>query len=162
MIVVLFSLLGAAMIGWSLYAAFSATPAKPEGSAGFSSELRHNNAKIGEARDIRLSLTRGEVETTSQDTDGWKSFVPGLAEASMTFTLYRKHPESAGANTLRAAFMAGQIVREVEMIDKFGYGWRADLVINDMSEDWSFDNAIQNSVSARVTGQPIQISPDQP
>ena len=135
------------------------SPATPQGSAGFKAELAHSGTKIGEARDITLSLTRGEVETTSQDTEGWKSFVPGLAEATAEFTLYRKHPESAGANVLRTAFMQGTVVTGLSLKDEFGYGWQFDGVVTDMSEDWSFESAIQNSVSLRVTGIPVQISP---
>lgn len=130
-----------------------------EGQAGFSCSLKVGGVSVGEAKEVNLDLKRGEVEDTARDTNGFRSFIPGLGEWSITFTLLKKYPESAVMDQIREAFLAADVLEDVEMVDKQGYGWGGDVAVTNFSEKQPFDNAVAVDVTFRGRGIPTQIAP---
>lgn len=134
-------------------------PAAAVGQAGFSCVLKVGGVTVGEAKDVNLTLQRGEVEDTARDTNGFRSYIPGLGEWNIEFTLLKKYPESAVMGAIRTAFMAAAVLEDVEMIDASGYGWGGDVAVTNFSENQPFEDAVAISVTFRGRGIPEQITP---
>lgn len=129
------------------------------GNAGFRSVLKIGSDTIFEFRNTSFNCTRGEIEDTARDTDGWKSFVAGLGEWEISGELVVKYPASTAAETILAAFLAGTNVEDVQMTDASGYGWIGDVAITNCSEEHPFEDVVTRSVTMKGRGAPVRVTP---
>jgi predicted secreted protein len=128
------------------------------GQAGFSCVLTVGGVLVGEARDVKINMSRGEVEDSARDTGGFRSFIPGLGEWSLEFMLLKKSPESSAMAAIRAAFLAGTVVEDVRMVDDFNNGWEGDVAVTNFSENQPYEDAVAIDVTFRGRGVPVQIT----
>jgi len=128
------------------------------GQAGFSCVLSIGGVEVGEAKDVKINMSRGEVEDSARDTGGFRSFIPGLGEWSLEFMLLKKDPESSAMAAIRAAFLAGTVVEDVRMVDDFNNGWEGDVAVTNFSENQPYEDAVAIDVTFRGRGVPVQIT----
>jgi len=131
------------------------------GMAGFDCVLKIGGTEVGIAQDVDVSMTRDEIEDTTRANVGWKSFIAGLAEGTITFTLLNDRPnDTAGIiAAVQAAFMAGTVIEDVEFLDRDGYGWKSDVAVTEFSRGEPLNDAVTFSTTFRVRGIPEEITP---
>lgn len=127
------------------------------GQAGFDCTITIGGVEIGEAKDVTVNLTRSEIEDTARDTNGWRSYIAGLAEWTIEFNLLKKYPRSTAAQAIETAFVNGTVLTNVRMLDKEGFGWSGDVVVTDYSENQPYEDVVANSVTFRGRGVPTQV-----
>jgi len=129
------------------------------GHAGFSAVLKIGGEEVTEAKDVTVNLTRSEIEDTARDTNGWRSFIAGLAEWTIEFNLLKKYPRSTPASAIETAFLNGTILTNVRVEDAEGYGITGDAVVTDYTEEQPYEDVVANSITLRGRGEPTQVSP---
>lgn len=126
--------------------------------AGFDAVLKIGGVTVGEAQDVTLGMTRDEIEITTRDNVGWKTFIPGLAEMTVDFTLLNDRP-NANVDLIETAFLAGDVVEDVDILDKDGYGFNADMAVLDFSRSEPLQDAVSISVSFKASTTPTKVVP---
>ena len=132
--------------------------AKARGTAGWKCKLLIGATAVGEARDVNITLERGEVDVTSYETDGWADYAAGLARWGGDFTLYYKMPATQAATTLFSAFIEGTVVENVSFLREDGSGFKGDIVVTNFSEERPFEGAVARRIQFRGAGIPEQLS----
>lgn len=121
---------------------------------GFEAKMYHGTAgssattELDIIRDVTLTLESTEGETTTRATGGWKTYVAGLKDATIEFTL-KWDPSNAGFEALRDAWVGRSLVA-LKILDKAsGEGLDADFVVTKFSRSENLDEKIEVSVTAR-------------
>ena len=111
------------------------------------------------AKDVTLNMTRSEIEDTARDTNGWRSYIPGLAEWTIDFMLLKKYPESTAMAAIRTAFINGTVLATVQIVDSSGYGWTGDVAVTNFTENQPYEDALAIDCTFRGRGVPTQVTP---
>lgn len=109
--------------------------------------------KIGECKDITLSVSAEEIDATSMDSGGWKEFIPGLMEwTAETEALYVG--ADVGQESLYNA-LTGRTPVKIRFRPKVGTGhdqFTGDAIITSWSVAAPLSDAAASSLSFRGTG----------
>lgn len=103
---------------------------------------------VGGQRGASLSMSADEIDTTNKTTEGYKTFLVGLKEWSIScdgivFT------GDAGYDALVAAFLAGDEI-EIELKNEAKtFGYKGTVAIASMDFDAQYDDALTYSCELR-------------
>ena len=111
---------------------------------------------VGGQRGASLSMSADELDITDKNTVGYKKFLVGLKEWSISCDGLVVAGE-AGYDALFKAFIAGDIVK-VQFKQKEGdFGYEGDMVITSMDIDAQYDDALTYSCELKGAGDLTKI-----
>jgi TP901-1 family phage major tail protein len=120
------------------------------------------NNKVGGQRGASLSMSADEIDITHKDNDGYKAYLAGLKEWSIScdglvFT------SDAGYNALFDAFIDGTEV-EIQLKNEAGtFAYQGKVAIASMDFDAQYDDALTYSCELRGAGPLTKVGQaDQP
>ena len=120
------------------------------GLVGFNAVLKSGSTIIGKAKDVELDVSASEVDTTTRMSGGWKEFVQGLKEWSITvdqlFII-----SDVGLILLRDAFLNGNELA-ISMEDENEDGFSGTVIVTNMKFAQPLDGAIMLPVTLKGTG----------
>lgn len=125
-------------------------------SAGFSAKLYWAGALFGAVNgDVSGSLSQGEVETTTRGDEGWKNFIPGLSEGTVTVASIdpKNGPSAAIIAAIRTVFLA-KTKGVMKMTDDEGNGWEFDCFPTKFDWNQPFSGALNHPLAFRICGAP--------
>lgn len=126
--------------------------------AGFDAELLIVATEVTEITDVDVSLTRDEIEVSDRGNVGWKTFIAGLAEMTVDFTMINDRP-NANIDAIEAAFFAATNVNDVTIRDKDGFGFNADFAVLEFSRGEPLQDAVTLSVTFKAATVPTLVTP---
>jgi predicted secreted protein len=125
-------------------------------SAGFKAKFYWATSELGAVNgDVNGSLSQAEIDVTTRGDAGWKNFIPGLKEMSITLNSIDPK-DGTGAVTIaamRTSFVAGTKA-VAKMTDEDGNGWEFDCFITKFDWNQPFNGPLAYPVSLRVCGAP--------
>ena len=107
--------------------------------------------EVGGQRGASLSMSADELDVTDKNTTGYKKFLVGLKEWSISCDGLVVLNEQ-GYDALFNAFIAGDVI-EVELKKEDGsFGYKGDVVISSMDFDAQYDDALTYSCDLKCAG----------
>jgi TP901-1 family phage major tail protein len=107
--------------------------------------------EVGGQRGASLSMSADELDVTDKNTTGYKKFLVGLKEWSISCDGLVVLNEQ-GYDALFNAFIAGDVI-EVELKKEDGsFGYKGDVVISSMDFDAQYDDALTYSCELKGAG----------
>lgn len=104
---------------------------------------------LGKASEVQVACSKTEVESTTRETEGFKTYIAGLKDISLSF----KHvydPEDEGYQLLHNAFY-NDTPLSLRPADNDGNGLEADWEIFTFDESQDDDDIVRVSVTAKPT-----------
>lgn len=120
------------------------------GLVGFNAVLKSGATTIGKAKDVELDATATEVETTTRMSGGWKEFVAGLKEFSITIDQLFVISD-VGLILLRDAFLNSTEIA-FSMEDENEDGFSGNAIVTNLKFAQPLDGAIMLPVTLKGTG----------
>jgi len=115
------------------------------GTAGFDVTLSLAGTTIAVAQDVDLDASASEVDTTTRGDAGWKTFIQGLKEWSLTGdALYVSSEDDI--TTIISAYINGTELAAT--VDDFS----GTVIITGIKNPQPLDGALQLSFTAKGTG----------
>lgn len=114
---------------------------------------------VGGQRGASLSMSADELDVTDKNTTGYKKFLVGLKEWSISCDGLVVLNEE-GYNALFEAFIAGNVI-EVELKqdpEKGTFGYKGEVVIASMDFDAQYDDALTYSCELKGAGDLTQVT----
>ena len=116
-----------------------------------------NGTAVGGQRGASLSMSADELDVTDKNTTGYKKFLVGLKEWSISCDGLVVAGE-AGYDALFNAFIAGNVI-EVELKKADGtFGYKGPVVISSMDLDALYDDALTYSCELKGAGDLTQVT----
>ena len=110
-----------------------------------------NGKEVGGQRGASLSMSADELDVTDKNTTGYKKFLVGLKEWSISCDGLVVLNEQ-GYDALFNAFIAGDVI-EVELRkEDNSFGYKGDVVISSMDFDAQYDDALTYSCELKGAG----------
>ena len=110
-----------------------------------------NGTVVGGQRGASLSMSADELDITDKTTEGYKAFLVGLKEWTISCDGLVVTGE-AGYEALFTAFLNGDVVK-VQFKQKDGsFGYEGDMVIASMDFDAQYDDAVTYSCELKGAG----------
>ena len=106
------------------------------------------NNVVGGQRGASLSMSADEIDTTNKTTEGYKTFLVGLKEWSISCDGI-VFVGDAGYDALVEAFLAGNTIK-VQLKNEAGsFAYEGDVAIASMDFDAQYDDALTYSCELR-------------
>jgi predicted secreted protein len=121
-----------------------------QGVAGFNCVLKAGGNTVGKAQDVELPMTATEVDTSTRDGAGWKSFIQGLKEWGATID-HLWVPSNAAYQALRDAFLNGTEIA-VEFEDDGGDGFSGNALVMGLTLGQPLDDAVTIPITIKGNG----------
>lgn len=118
---------------------------KTGGQGGAGSWLELANTK-----DVTLNLETGEADVTTRANSGWRATVATLKEASVEFEMVWDTAD-AGFAAIKNAYLNNDPIGLQVLDGEDGQGLQADFMITAFSRSEALEEAINVSVTAKVT-----------
>ena len=116
-----------------------------------------NGTEVGGQRGASLSMSADELDVTDKNTTGYKKFLVGLKEWSISCDGLVVAGEE-GYDALFNAFIAGDVI-EVQLKKKDGtFGYQGPVVIASMDFDAQYDDALTYSCELKGAGDLTQVT----
>lgn len=113
--------------------------------------------EVGGQRGASLSMSADELDVTDKNTTGYKKFLVGLKEWSISCDGLVVAGEE-GYDALFNAFIAGDVI-EVQLKKKDGtFGYQGPVVIASMDFDAQYDDALTYSCELKGAGDLTQVT----
>jgi TP901-1 family phage major tail protein len=110
-----------------------------------------NGTEVGGQRGASLSMSADELDVTDKNTTGYKKFLVGLKEWSISCDGLVVVGEQ-GYDALFNAFIAGDVI-EVQLKKEDGsFGYQGPVVIASMDFDAQYDDALTYSCELKGAG----------
>jgi TP901-1 family phage major tail protein len=109
-----------------------------------------DNVEVGGQRGASLSMSADELDVTDKNTVGYKKFLVGLKEWSISCDGI-VCTDQAGYEALFNAFINGDIV-EVQFKKDNTFGYYGPMVISSMDFDAQYDDAVTYSCELKGAG----------
>ena len=106
---------------------------------------------VGGQRGASLSMSADELDVTDKNTTGYKKFLVGLKEWSISCDGLVVAGE-AGYDALFEAFINGDIVKVQFQQKEGGFGYSGPMVIASMDFDAQYDDAVTYSCELKGAG----------
>jgi hypothetical protein len=104
---------------------------------------------VENVKDITLNLEQGEAESTTRKSNGWKTYIPTIKEASVEFQInYDTEDEDFGA--FSSAFLTNAPIA-LFITDGGGMGLDADFHITSFSLEQPLEDVVTVSITAKPT-----------
>ena len=130
---------------------------------GYTGALYYNNGTSGSpvwvevdtVRDVTLNLSRNEVDDTSRTTNGWRSFLAGLAEWGADFEMIY-NTANAAWQQIRNSFLNNTVI-EILILDgditvDDNEGIRGNVFVTDFSREEPLEDVMSNSTTLKGNG----------
>ena len=115
-----------------------------------------NGTEVGGQRGASLSMSADELDVTDKNTTGYKKFLVGLKEWSISCDGLVCVGEE-GYDALFNAFIAGDVIT-VQLKKKDGsFGYEGPVVIASMDFDAQYDDALTYSCELKGAGDLTQV-----
>jgi len=114
----------------------------PAGSRA-TSELRN-------AKDVTLSLEKGEADVTTRGNEGWRATVGTLKEGSVEFEMLWDTAD-AGFNAIQQAYFNDTPLAFAILDGENGHGLDADFAVMNFSRTEALEEAMSVSVTIKPT-----------
>ena len=111
---------------------------------------------VGGQRGASLSMSADELDITDKNTVGYKKFLVGLKEWSISCDGLVVAGE-AGYDALFNAFIAGNIVQVQFKQEDGSFGYQGDMVVSSMDFDAQYDDALTYSCELKGAGDLTKI-----
>lgn len=119
---------------------------KVDGQGGGGSWL-----EIGNAKDVTLSMEKGEADVTTRANAGWRATIGTLKEVSVEFEMVWDTADAA-FTAIKDAFLASQGIIGFQILDAdAGQGLQADFDITSFVRNEPLEEAVTVSVTAKIT-----------
>lgn len=116
-----------------------------------------NGTEVGGQRGASLSMSADELDVTDKNTTGYKKFLVGLKEWSISCDGLVCVGEE-GYDALFNAFIAGDVI-EVQLRKKdSSFGYKGPVVIASMDFDAQYDDALTYSCELKGAGDLEQVT----
>ena len=125
------------------------------GQAGFEGIMKIDGTEVDIVQDTDINMTRDEIEDTARDTGSFKSFINGLGEWSIDFTIIWKRGKAI-MDVIETAFLNGEILENVDILDKDGFGFNGDFSITNYSTGQPLQGAVTTNVTFKGRGAPTK------
>ena len=112
---------------------------------------------VGGQRGASLSMSADELDITDKNTVGYKKFLVGLKEWSISCDGLVVAGE-AGYDALFDAFIKGTIVTVQFKKEDGSFGYKGDMVVSSMDFDAQYDDALTYSCELKGAGDLTQIN----
>jgi hypothetical protein len=106
--------------------------------------------ELTNTKDVTLSLEAGEADVTTRANNGWRAIVATLKEASVEFEMVWDTGD-AGFGAIKDAYLGNAIIGLQILDGDSGEGLQADFMITSFSRSEALEEAINVSVTAKVT-----------
>lgn len=123
----------------------------PQGVAGYKCVLTETDSSeiIGKARDVDLTITATEIDTTTRDCGGWRFFIQGLKEWSSSIGQLWVS-DHAGLDALRDAFFDGTEIT-AQFYDDNSRGFSGKAIVTGLTFGQPLDDAVTLDVTLKGT-----------
>ena len=111
---------------------------------------------VGGQRGASLSMSADELDITDKNTVGYKKFLVGLKEWSISCDGLVVAGE-AGYDALFNAFIAGDIVKVQFKKEDGSFGYEGEMVVSSMDFDAQYDDALTYSCELKGAGDLTKI-----
>ena len=111
---------------------------------------------VGGQRGASLSMSADELDITDKNTVGYKKFLVGLKEWSISCDGLVVAGE-AGYDALFNAFIAGDIVTVQFKKEDGSFGYEGEMVVSSMDFDAQYDDALTYSCELKGAGDLTKI-----
>ena len=111
---------------------------------------------VGGQRGASLSMSADELDVTDKNTTGYKKFLVGLKEWSISCDGLVVAGE-AGYDALFNAFINGDIVKVQFKQEDGPFGYQGDMVVASMDFDAQYDDALTYSCELKGAGDLTKI-----
>ena len=112
---------------------------------------------VGGQRGASLSMSADELDITDKNTTGYKKFLVGLKEWSISCDGLVVAGE-AGYDALFNAFIAGDIVTVQFKKEDGSFGYEGEMVVSSMDFDAQYDDALTYSCELKGAGDLEQVT----
>lgn len=112
---------------------------------------------VGGQRGASLSMSADELDITDKNTVGYKKFLVGLKEWSISCDGLVVAGE-AGYDALFNAFIAGDIVKVQFKKEDGSFGYEGEMVVSSMDFDAQYDDALTYSCELKGAGDLTKIT----
>lgn len=122
-------------------------------------DVKGTKKPVGGQRGASLSMSADELDVTDKNTVGYKKFLVGLKEWSISCDGLVVLNEE-GYNALFDAFIKGDVI-EIELKqdpEKGSFGYKGEVVIASMDFDAQYDDALTYSCELKGAGDLTQIT----
>ena len=106
---------------------------------------------IGGQRGASLSMSADELDITDKTTEGYKAFLVGLKEWTISCDGL-VCTDDQGYQALFNAFLAGDVVQVQFKQEDGAFGYKGDMVIASMDFDAQYDDALTYSCELKGAG----------
>lgn len=110
--------------------------------------------EIGNARDVTLSLEKGEADVTTRANNGWRATVGTLKDATVDFQMVWDSDDT-NFTALRSAFLGNtaieMAVMDGDIDDGDSEGFRASMDVMSFTRNEALEEAITADVSLKPT-----------
>ena len=111
---------------------------------------------VGGQRGASLSMSADELDITDKNTIGYKKFLVGLKEWSISCDGLVVAGEQ-GYDALFNAFIEGTIVEVQFKLEDGSFGYQGDMVVSSMDFDAQYDDALTYSCELKGAGDLEQV-----
>ncbi len=112
-------------------------------------------AEIEDAKEVTVTLTKGEADVSSRATGGWRAMKGTLKDLSFEFSLVLDETDTADVDAIRNAFINGTSIELMALTGSSAVsgseGPRADCEIVSFTRSEPLEDAITYSVTAKPT-----------
>lgn len=121
-----------------------------DGKVGYVCVLAFNALTIAYAKDVTLDISVTEVDVTTRNSAGWKGYIPGHKDWTVTFDQLWVITNT-GLIALRDSLLSGSIL-DVSILDDDGYGFEGEGFVNGLSLAQPLDDAVAFNGGIRGDG----------
>lgn len=120
------------------------------GSVGFNCTLSVGALTVGKAKDVEPEASASEIDSTTRDDAGWKTFEQGLKEWGASIGQLWV-PTDTALQALRDAFLNGTKLA-VQFLDENGYGFSGTCIVTGFRFGQPLDGAVEMPVTVKGDG----------
>jgi predicted secreted protein len=118
--------------------------------AGFEMTLTAGGVTIAKARDADVDMSATEIDTTTRDDNGWKTFIQGLKEWGLSVGQIWV-PTNAGLIVLRDAYFSGSTLA-IQLRDPDNHGYNGNVIVSGLTKGEPLDDVCTLDVTMKGTG----------
>lgn len=112
-------------------------------------------------RGANLSMTADDIDITDKTTEGYKAFLAGLKEWSISCDGL-VCLDDKGYDALLDKFLAGEVIEVDLRNEDYSFGYRGLVAIASMDFDAQYDDALTYSCELKGASALYKIDPDNP
>ena len=128
-----------------------------QGVAGFDCELKVGGVTAGKAQNVDITTSRGVIVTTTRDSNGWRSIIPGVAQWNISNDQLWI-PSNAALSALLTAYWARAQVA-IEALDADGYGFSGNAYVTELKRGEPLEDGVTCSITLEGDGALVRVTP---